>query len=605
MKLKEGSLFSGYNGLGLGLGQVLDTELAWVSDIDKGACKILAHRYPDVPNIGDLTAVDWTTVEPVDIITGGFPCQDLSHAGKRAGMTADSRSGLWSYMHDAIRIIRPSLVVAENVRGLLSAEARRVSDAQPCVCSGDSRWGGVRVPSGQEADLSGDGGSWDDTPGEAAVGGASPAVGRDSSLDAGRDRPVGRSLDVDGQRAGRGCAVGEGRTSLEDQARAGATGAGDRVTSPGSSEASEWARGLERGHAGSVLADQGGVASAEPPRPETCGDCGGIAEGGTPIGPVEPCTFCMGDGSDFDLRALGSVLADLADIGYDAQWCGLRAADVGACHGRFRVFLVAYPSSGGRERLGATQLAGARRDPAGNGATTADSDDLGHERARGTRGWSGRPANSDSEPVALLPTPRAGDGDKGGPNQRGSSGDYMLPSAVVHLLPTPACNDMGKAYTPDEWDAWTAKMKAAHGNGNGHGKSLEIEAARLLPTPSVADSTGGHERRGGARGDELLLNGMAKAGHLERFGEYAPAIQRWETVIGRTATDPTEPTGRGGTHRLSPRLTEWMMGLPAGWITDVPGITRNEALKACGNGVVPQQAYAAITHMLAAIEVSA
>jgi len=42
-----------------------------------------------------------------------------------------------------------------------------------------------------------------------------------------------------------------------------------------------------------------------------------------------------------------------------------------------------------------------------------------------------------------------------------------------------------------------------------------------------------------------------------------------------------------------------MMGLPDGWITDVPGISRNEALKACGNGVVPQQAYAALTHMLA------
>lgn len=81
--------------------------------------------------------------------------------------------------------------------------------------------------------------------------------------------------------------------------------------------------------------------------------------------------------------------------------------------------------------------------------------------------------------TALLPTPRATDGTKGGPNQRGSSGDLMLPSAVTHLLPTPAVNDMGAGKTVEAWDEWTAKQKAAHANGNGHGKSLAIEALRL------------------------------------------------------------------------------------------------------------------------------
>ena len=89
---------------------------------------------------------------------------------------------------------------------------------------------------------------------------------------------------------------------------------------------------------------------------------------------------------------------------------------------------------------------------------------------------------------ALLPTPRATDGTNGGPNQRGSSGDLMLPSAVHALLPTPAVNDMGEGKTPEAWDAWTAKMQAAHGNGNGHGASLAIEAQRLLPTPTAMDS---------------------------------------------------------------------------------------------------------------------
>ena len=122
------------------------------------------------------------------------------------------------------------------------------------------------------------------------------------------------------------------------------------------------------------------------------------------------------------------------------------------------------------------------------------------------------------------------------------------------LLPTPAVNDMGKAYTPDQWDEWTATMQAKHGNGNGHGKSLEIETARL-----------------------------------DGFGQYAPAIARWETVLGRPAPAPTEPTGRNGAARLSSRFTEFMMGLPDGWVTDVPGVSRNEAVKLCGNGIVPQQ----------------
>ena len=186
---------------------------------------------------------------------------------------------------------------------------------------------------------------------------------------------------------------------------------------------------------------------------------------------------------------------------------------------------------------------------------------------------------------------------------------YELPTSERHtdgsgysslpVLPTPAVNDMGKAYTPDEWDDWTDKMKAKHGNGNGHGKSLEIEAARLLPTPR-ADEPGRTSEGYGLSLNEAVGVGN---GRIQRFGQYAAAIARWEHVLGRPAPAPTEPTVRNGAHRLSPRFTEWMMGLPDGWITDAPGITRNEALKACGNGVVPQQAAAAISHLLERAEV--
>lgn len=87
------------------------------------------------------------------------------------------------------------------------------------------------------------------------------------------------------------------------------------------------------------------------------------------------------------------------------------------------------------------------------------------------------------------------------------------------------------------------------------------------------------------------------------WGPYLGAIQRWEQVTGHPAPSPTEPTGKGGRHRLSAFFVEWMMGLPPGWVTAMigQGITRNEALKALGNGVVPRQAAAALVDMRAAL----
>ncbi|WP_425286514.1 DNA cytosine methyltransferase, partial [Brevibacterium ammoniilyticum] len=69
--------------------------------------------------------MDWRTVEPVDVLCGGFPCQDVSTVGKRAGLAPGTRSGLWSYMAAAIDALQPQLVVIENVRGLLSSPAVR------------------------------------------------------------------------------------------------------------------------------------------------------------------------------------------------------------------------------------------------------------------------------------------------------------------------------------------------------------------------------------------------------------------------------------------------------------------------------------------------
>jgi DNA (cytosine-5)-methyltransferase 1 len=381
-RARVGSLFSGYGGLDMAASAFFGAETAWFVEFDAAPSRILAHHYADVPNYGDITAVDWSTVAPVDILTGGFPCQDVSLAGLRRGLKEGTRSGLWSEFARAIDALRPSVVLIENVRGLLSAEA---------------------------------------------------------------------------------------------------------------------------------------------------------------AGNVEPDPWAVGDGQDGPaLRALGAVLGDLADLGYDAEWTSVRAADAGAPHGRFRVFVVAYPA-GSRWVRRASQLCGASGHPPRHGEGTATHSDRrdrgGRERAprgraveRAALAWGGDGSSSD-----------AGGHD---PERRGTAGDM---------------------------------------------------AGTSRPGPSEGDQ---RERDGHASLDHVSAAGA--------WGPYAAAVERWERVTGRVAPAPTNPDGREGGHRLSARFVEWMMGLPDGWVTDPAiGLTRNNQLKALGNGVVPQQALLALQVLASRAEVAA
>lgn len=134
-----GSLCTGILGLDRAVAEHFGAELAWYSEVEPAACTIIEREHPGVPNLGDLTLVDWSTVPPVDILTAGYPCQPFSHAGKRKG-ASDARH-LWPYIIDAVRVLRPRWVVAENVRGHLSLGFDRVLwslaeagfDAEWCV----------------------------------------------------------------------------------------------------------------------------------------------------------------------------------------------------------------------------------------------------------------------------------------------------------------------------------------------------------------------------------------------------------------------------------------------------------------------------------------
>jgi DNA (cytosine-5)-methyltransferase 1 len=119
------SLFSGYGGLDLAVEHATGGQTVWFSEINDPVVRVFSHHWPGVPNLGDISTIDWATVPPVDVLIGGFPCQDVSTVGKGAGLKPGTRSGLWSHMATAIDALQPGLVVIENVRGLLSAPAIR------------------------------------------------------------------------------------------------------------------------------------------------------------------------------------------------------------------------------------------------------------------------------------------------------------------------------------------------------------------------------------------------------------------------------------------------------------------------------------------------
>lgn len=494
MTLRIGSLFSGYAGLDMGVQSVLGGEVAWHcqyeppdkdgrEDKNQYAAKILAHHWPSTPNLGDITAVCWQCVldehGPVDVLTGGFPCTDLSLAGKRAGIAEGTRSGLWLHMARAIEALQPRLVVIENVRGILSQKADR----------------GVEPRS-------------------------------------------------------------------EDLARTG--------------------------------------------------------------------------GASLVLRALGAVLGDLAGLGLDAEWAGFRAEEVGAPHERFREFILAWPrdAAADSDDQGAQRAGQAGRQPerhtAGAGCRFADAAGEGLEGGRvRRRAAGGREAAEDADGAALgerrLTAPRQAEA-RGARSDTGRRGRVLAAgrgggeASVEPVCPTCGCPESfhdaggfcagcGHCADPDlgrpgetaaDADSDAIRQQSVGEPGRG---GASVPGFDRQPVAD-AEGDGRHEGRGfadgcdgpagaGGPGESARDGAECVPGGVTEWGDYAAAIARWETAIGRPAPRPTDDRGR-----LSPEFVEWMMGLSAGHVTGVPGLPRSAQLKALGNGVVPQQAAVAVRHLL-------
>ena len=122
-KLKVLDLFSGIGGFSLGLERTGGFKTVAFCEIEEFPRKVLAKHWPDVPCFPDVTKLDGGQIgERVDVIAGGFPCQDISSAGKKQGITGD-RSSLFSEIIRLVREIRPSYVIMENSAELLNRGA--------------------------------------------------------------------------------------------------------------------------------------------------------------------------------------------------------------------------------------------------------------------------------------------------------------------------------------------------------------------------------------------------------------------------------------------------------------------------------------------------
>lgn len=265
----------------------------------------------------------------------------------------------------------------------------------------------------------------------------------------------------------------------------------------------------------------------------------------------------------------GRVLGDLAEAGYDAGWVCVPASAAGAPHRRERVFIVARDAHRPVEGAhGEVPQTGAEPGGAGGGRAAAAHPGRGQlPRAAVRRGPGAQPVRGIGP---LLPTPCASErGVCRDLDHRIAGGSQLELSDIVQLLPTPT--------TMDCWEGRDLENQIRTRNSIG----LQ-ETARLLPTPKASDGPNGGPGMRNGRGEADALPGIA------HFGPYQAACDRWAAIIGRPAPSPSIP-GQDGRPRLNPVFVEWMMGLPAGWVTGLP-IPRSAQLKALGNGVVPQQA---------------
>jgi len=142
-RLKIGSLCTGYGGLDMAVEAFFKAKTVWCAEFDKHASKLIEERF-NIPNYGDIKNIDWAAIEPIDILTAGYPCQPFSQAGYRKG--TDDERHIFPYILEAISILKPRWVILENVRGHLSLGLKEVL-AMLTSIGYDAKWQVIRASS--------------------------------------------------------------------------------------------------------------------------------------------------------------------------------------------------------------------------------------------------------------------------------------------------------------------------------------------------------------------------------------------------------------------------------------------------------------------------
>jgi len=523
--MKIGSLFSGYGGLDIAVENHFDAETVWHAEFEEAPSKVLAAHWPGIPNHHDVSVVDWSAVEPVDIITGGYPCQPFSSAGQRKGL--EDERHLWPFVAEAVDVLRPEWVVFENVRGHLTlgfdqvlrdlhllkydvrwevikasdigAPHRRErifilgKDKNAPVRSRTDRRGRLHRDSGNRWIFSGSTQDRNDRQRKASVRPDGQDLrGKHHLFEGARIEPSGRlRVEIDWGESSSCHSTSEAIPTSQG----GSCGSSAIVSAHAGNcgQATEWATQVDERHEDqserAETTDTGSEQKGNRSRasgPTERGDATGEVQGGQLVG-----------ASGLSIRS-GALRGTSPNVWANDRWRDLRIAEPG---NRYRVFILATNSrSAGSQREERWSKRrnvrqgfelGSRRNP-----FTTDADSDGRRRGRPLTHQPRHPSSQNA--------------------QR---------------------HDASSTRTPQQTNTTTA------------------------------------------------------------WGDYQPAIKRWERAMGRPAPKPTQPTRSDGKHQLSPVFVEWMMGLNPGHVTSIDGISRANQLKMLGNGVVPQQALAALQIM--------
>lgn len=521
--MRIGSLFSGVGGLDMAVQDVFGGEHAWFSEIDPAASKVLAYRFPGVPNLGDITKIDWDAVEPVDVLCGGYPCQPFSAAGKRGG--TDDERHMWPYAVEAMSALRPTIAVFENVSGHLTLGFDEV----------------LRDLTLLDYEL-----NW--------------CILRASDVGAPHQR-ARLFLLAEDMKIGQLCGRPDRRRGIHRRASVG------RVI-PSTPEGCNDRQGTTGTPAdGAAIRRQDLLRiKIERPRPTGCACLG--TNGSCRIGGDSEDSAIL-DSEDYSCGYRPGISVDGGFISAPSQWQG--KVDAGDAD---KSRAVCGEDSGS--------------EPSWTGPCSSYGADCGLVSSRDVVGTRGRPIWSDSV-RGQVPEARP-NGERA--HLRASdtvSGD----EPGVALLPTPqAFDQVDYVRTPEQ-----LAEQAQRPNGGG-ARNLREVIVNELPEPTLLSTPQARDFTGVPADNFNNANLCRDVANTAQWGKYAPAIARWEQIVG-PAPAPTEPN-KNGNPRLSAAFSEWLMGWPAGWVTDPAiGISRNDQLRCIGNGVVSIQAAAAIRYLLA------